>query len=86
MTTGKKSLRVRVRIRRAQRIRRMNAPKQVEEAKRFDEHANERPFEEDEEDAAEETDRPANLLFTSEEGDGFLRADDKCETGYEENL
>lgn len=56
-----------------------HAPEEVEETKGLDEHSDERPFEEDEEDATEEADGPANLLLAREEGDGLLGPNDECE-------
>lgn len=55
-----------------------DAPKEVEEPKRLDDDADEGPFEEDEEDAADETCCPAQLLLAREEVKRLLGADDEC--------
>lgn len=51
-------------------------PKQVEETKCLDDNTNERPFEEHEQDSAEETDRAPDFLLPREEIKRLLRADD----------
>ena len=66
--------------------RRRHAPEEIEESERLDNHAHERPLEEDEEDAADEADGAAELLFPREEVEGLLRADDEGYAGEKEEL
>lgn len=63
-----------------------DAPKEVEEAKRLDAHAHERPLEEDEEDSTEETEGATNLVFACEEVKCLFGTDDEGETTDEEDL
>jgi len=64
----------------------LRVPKQVQEPKRFYEHPDEWPFQKDEENASQEARRPSYLLLAREKVEGFLRPDDQCHAGYEEDL
>lgn len=64
----------------------LHVPKQVQEPKRFDEHPNKRPFQKDEEYPSQEACCPPYLLLAREEVEGFLRPNDQCHAGYEEDL
>ncbi|OJT14317.1 hypothetical protein TRAPUB_9178 [Trametes pubescens] len=63
-----------------------HAPEEVEEPKRLDDDAHERPLEEDEEDAADEARRPAQLLFPREEVERLGGPDDECQAREEQDL
>lgn len=56
-----------------------NAPEQIEEPKQFQHKSEEWPFDEYEEDTAEETEGPPYLLFPCEEIKCLLWPDDKEE-------
>lgn len=86
--TGKKSLRTRSARERVQRAirRRSDAPEEVEEAKGLYYDADERPLDEDQQDAAEETERAAQLLLAREEVESLLRPDNQREAGQEQDL
>ena len=60
-----------------------HVPKQVQEPKYLHDEPDERPFEEYEQDASKETQRPSNFLFPGEEVERLLRTNDKCNTTQE---
>lgn len=59
-------------------LRAHHIPKQVQEPKYLNDEPNEWPLEEHEEDTSEETQRPSDFLFPSEEVECLFHADDKC--------
>ena len=63
-----------------------HAPKQIEESKGLDAHANEGPLAEDENNSAKETDGPAEFLFSREEIECLLWANDERQARDEKNL
>lgn len=65
---------------------RHNAPEEVEEPERLDDHARERPLDEDEHDAAEEADRAAQLLPPREEVERLVGPDDERQPRDEQDL
>ena len=65
---------------------RHDAPEEVEEPERLDDHARERPLGEDEQDAAEEAERATQLLLAREEVERLVGPDDERQPGDEENL
>ena len=62
------------------------APKEIEETKCLDYDAHEGPLEEHEQDAANETHSPAELLFPREEVKCFLRANNERYSRQKEKL
>lgn len=88
--TGKKSLgkgtAVKMRLEHTVARRTGNTPEEVEEADGFDNDADERPLEEDEEDAADEAHRAPQLLFPREEVERFVRPDDERQPREEQDL
>ena len=62
------------------------APEEIEEAKCLDYDTHERPLEEHEQDATNETHGAAELLFPREEVECLLWPDDECHAGQEEQL
>jgi hypothetical protein len=62
------------------------APEQIEETEHLDHHADGWPFEKDEEDPAEEADRPTQLVLAREKVERLLWADDEEEAAEEEDL
>lgn len=82
--TGKKSLyMVKFKIRYMKNARHKNVPKEVQESNSLHNHADERPFEKDQQDSTNETSGPSELLFSCEEVESLLRTDDQCEAGEE---
>ena len=65
---------------------RHDAPEEVEEPERLDDHARERPLGEDEQDAAEEAERATQLLLAREEVERLVGPDDERQPGDEEDL
>ena len=65
---------------------RAHAPEEVEEAERLDAHADKRPADEDEEDPAEEAERPAQLLLAREKVERLGWANDERHPGQEKDL
>jgi hypothetical protein len=63
-----------------------DAPEKVEETEHLDQHADCRPLEKDEEDSAEEADRPAQLVPAREKEERLLRADDEEKAAEEKDL
>jgi len=55
----------------------LDVPEQIQEAKRFDNHPNKRPFAEHQKNASEETYGSANLLLASEKVECLLRTNDE---------
>ena len=70
----------------AQQTKYRNAPEQIEKAKHLDQHANDRPLEEDKDDAAKEAGGPAQFVPSREKRERLLWADDEEETTKEEDL
>ena len=64
----------------------LDAPKEIQEADRLDDDANERPLEEHEQDAPDEAERAPQLLFPREEVERLLRPDDQRQPGEEQEL
>lgn len=63
-----------------------DAPEEVQEPKRLDDHPDKRPLEEHEQHAAEETDRPPEFILPREEVECFGGADDEREPRDEQYL
>jgi hypothetical protein len=63
-----------------------DAPKEIEESKRLEYHAEEGPLAKHQQDSTKEAEGPPDLLLAGKEGDSLLRADDECQTRDEEDL
>ena len=63
-----------------------DAPKEVQEPKGLDNDSDERPLEEHEQDASNETEGPSKLLFPGEEVERLRGANDKRHPGQEKDL
>lgn len=65
---------------------REESAKQQDEAVRFDEHANQRKAEQDDQDSAKERDRRLDLVFLEKEPERPLQADHAGQPADEENI